>query len=286
MKISIITPNFNGGQFLEQTILSVLNQKYADLEYIVIDGGSTDNSLEIIKKYEKHLAYWVSEPDKGMYEAIQKGFDKSSGEVMAWLNSDDMYHPNALQSVAEIFESIGEVNWLVGASTYFDEKSRTVTCVQTRGFTRLDFLNADFKWIQQESVFWRRSLWEKSGSRLNTNLKYAGDFELWLRFFQHEPLNVTHALIGGFRLRSSNQFSLEHLDDYLEEVKVCLRNMEVSISDKKILSGYHRLKRIEALLQSLHVLNTARFSHKYRNKHFGSAPVIRFDRNKMKFSRF
>ena len=90
-KISIVTPNYNGVKYLEQTIVSVLNQNYPNLEYIIIDGGSTDGSVEIIKKYESKLSYWVSEPDMGLYHAIQKGFEKSTGEIMAWINSDDMY---------------------------------------------------------------------------------------------------------------------------------------------------------------------------------------------------
>jgi glycosyltransferase involved in cell wall biosynthesis len=102
-KISIITPNYNGGEYLEETIQSILTQNYPNLEYIIIDGGSTDNSVEIIKKYEDQLSFWVSEPDKGLYDAIQKGFDKSSGEIMAWLNSDDLYHKNAFFTVVEIF---------------------------------------------------------------------------------------------------------------------------------------------------------------------------------------
>ena len=89
IKISVVTPNFNGARFLERTILSVIKQNYSSLEYIVIDGGSTDGSIEIIKKYEKYITYWESSQDNGMYHAIQKGFNKSSGEVMTWINSDD-----------------------------------------------------------------------------------------------------------------------------------------------------------------------------------------------------
>src|SRR5690349_701527 len=102
-KISIVTPNFNNGKYLEDTIVSVLSQNYPNLEYFIIDGGSTDNSLEIIKRYERHLAGWTSEPDGGMYEAIDKGFNKTTGEIMAWLNSDDMYHRKSLFAVGKLF---------------------------------------------------------------------------------------------------------------------------------------------------------------------------------------
>jgi glycosyltransferase involved in cell wall biosynthesis len=109
---------------LEETILSVLDQNYPKLEYIIIDGASTDNSIEIIKKYENKLSYWVSEKDNGMYDAIQKGFEKSTGDIMAWINADDLYHRKSLFIVAELFQKFVEINWLVGASTQWDEYGR------------------------------------------------------------------------------------------------------------------------------------------------------------------
>ena len=105
-KISIITPSYNQGQFLEETICSVLDQGYPSLEYIVIDGGSTDNSGEIIQKYAPHLAYWVSEKDSGQVEAIQKGFDRATGDVVAWLNSDDVYMPGTLDKIGAAFHDM------------------------------------------------------------------------------------------------------------------------------------------------------------------------------------
>lgn len=283
MKISIITPNFNGGKYLEETILSVLNQNYPDLEYIIIDGGSTDNSVDIIKKYEKQLAYWVSEPDKGMYDAIQKGFQKSSGDLMAWLNSDDMYHRNALFTVSEIFQTFEDVNWLVGASSYFDEKNRTVACSQSKSFSKLDFYNRDYKWIQQESVFWRRSLWEKVGGKLSTELKYAGDFHLWLNFLEKDRLFVSHALIGGFRLRSENQFSLEHYEDYLAEVESLIDKIQINPEDQKILDRYKLLCKIESAFRKFKLFRSSWISYHYRQNHFGKQNVIKFDRHKMIF---
>src|SRR5580658_2018681 len=113
-KISIITPSYNQGQFLEETMLSVFNQGYPNLEYIVIDGGSTDNSVEIIKKYENRLTYWESQKDRGQTHAINKGFEKSTGEIIAWLNSDDVYCENALFIIADFFEKNIEANIVVG----------------------------------------------------------------------------------------------------------------------------------------------------------------------------
>ena len=124
-KISIVTPNYNCDKFLEETIKSIINQNYPNLEYIIIDGGSTDNSIEIIKKYDKYISYWISEEDSGMYEAIQKGFDKSTGDIMAWLNADDKYHPNALFTIAKIFTQNQKINWLTGINSFYNEQGET-----------------------------------------------------------------------------------------------------------------------------------------------------------------
>src|SRR5512134_129792 len=125
-KISIVTPSFNQGKYLERTIRSVIEQDYPNLEYIIIDGGSTDESVEIIRKYEKHLAYWVSEPDRGQSHAINKGFDRATGEIFGWLNSDDWYVPGALKAVAEAFAANPEAGAVVGAGEMVDEEGKLV----------------------------------------------------------------------------------------------------------------------------------------------------------------
>jgi len=282
-KISIVTPNFNGAQYLEETIQSVLDQNYPNLEYIIIDGGSTDGSVEIIRKYESQLSYWISEPDNGLYHAIQKGFACSTGDIMAWINSDDMYHKNSFSTVAEIFGSFEQVKWLVGATTLYDTLGRTVAVSPSRLFTKFDFYSGDFKWIQQESTFWRRSLWENAGSTLNMNLKYAGDFDLWMKFFSHEKLYVIDALIGGFRRRTKNQLSLDHMDEYLTEVGTVLSYLCLNPQEKKILAIYSRVCLIKKVIQKLKIFQTEWLISRYRNKYFDEPERIVFDRNSMKF---
>jgi glycosyltransferase involved in cell wall biosynthesis len=282
-KISIVTPNFNGSSFLEETIKSVINQNYPNLEYLVIDGGSIDGSIEIIKKYESYLSYWISEKDTGMYDAIQKGFDKCNGEIMAWINSDDMYHKKSLFTVAEIFNSFQEVSWIVGATTYFDEKGRTVSTSQSKRLTRLDFLNNNFKWIQQESVFWRRSLWEKIGCKLNTKLKYAGDFDLWMKFFSYEKLHVTNALVGGFRLRNAQQISIEHMEDYISEAEGVMLSITLPKSELKMLRRYKYLLHVIKFLKKIKFLRSELLIENFRNKNFNQGRNIVFDRLSMKF---
>ena len=228
-KITIVTPNYNLGAYLEHTILSVIGQGYPNLEYIIIDGGSTDNSLEIIKKYEKHLAYWVSEPDGGMYEAIQKGMERSTGEIMGWLNSDDMLLPRGLFTIAEIFNTFDDVAWVQGRPASFDEVGRLVDVGLIKRWSKFHFYGGRYRWVQQESTYWRRELWEKAGGRLNTELKLAGDFDLWLRFFNHARLYTTSSFIGGFRFRTG-QLSKSQYAAYEREVTAALANAKKQLT--------------------------------------------------------
>jgi glycosyltransferase involved in cell wall biosynthesis len=224
-KITIVTPSFNQAKYLEDTILSVLNQGYPNLEYIVIDGGSTDESVDIIKKYEKQLAFWKSEKDNGLYNAIQQGFDKSTGEIMAWLNADDMHHQKCLFTVARIFQKFGQVQWLMGINTFFDESGRPFIYDDLpygQRWSRRRLLLSDGRFIQQESVFWRRTLWEKAGGLIKQQHSLAADFELWLRFSRHEKLYTTTFMLGGFRFRTENQKSYEQREEYLNQVRAIL----------------------------------------------------------------
>lgn len=277
-KISIVTPCFNSEKYLEATIKSVLDQNYPNLEYIIIDGGSTDKTLSIIKKYENQLAYWISEKDKGMYDAIQKGFDRCSGDIMAWIGSDDMYYQKSFFTVSEIFTKFDSVNWLVGAITHLDEKGRTISIDRSRKFTRYDLLTGDFKWIQQESCFWHRSLWEKADSTLNTSLRLAGDLDLWVRFSRYEELHVTHALIGAFRIRSSNQLSLEGMDEYLKEAKIILKSEKIEGEEKRLLRNYKFIKKI----RRIRILKKSWFLKKMFDKYYNNTE-IHFNRTNQEF---
>jgi glycosyltransferase involved in cell wall biosynthesis len=282
-KISIITPCFNSETYLEETINSVLEQGYSNLEYIIIDGGSTDNTLNIIRKYESRLAYWISERDTGMYDALQKGFKKTTGEIMSWIGSDDMYHKKSLFTIAEIFSSFQNIKWLVGASTTFDEYGRTVNVFRSRRFLRYDFLCKDYKWLQQESCFWRRTLWEQAGANFDCSLLYAGDFDLWIRFFRSEKLYVTHALIGGFRQRRSNQLSFENMNNYLKEVEYIIRREKkekLNKKEQKMLNEYNAVKKILHILKKTKIFNIEKIFSKYKKIRFGMPDEIFFDRLK------
>ncbi len=221
-KISLVTPSYNQADFLEETIRSVLDQGYPSLEYVVIDGGSTDGSQDIIRKYESRLAYWVSERDGGQYDAINKGFSRTSGEIMAWLNSDDKLTPWALDVVADVFSSRGDIEWLTTLhQLVWDERGRAVACRSTNGYSRQGFLRGENLtrpgvhtkgWIQQESTFWRRTLWNRACGRVDTSYRLAADFELWARFFQHSELYGVSAPLGGFRMHP-DQKTAHHLEE-------------------------------------------------------------------------
>lgn len=248
-KISIITINLNNARFIEETMQSVLNQNYPNLEYIIIDGGSTDGSIEIIKKYESRLAYWCSEKDEGYGFALQKGFRQATGEIMAWLNSDDVYYPRSLFTVAEIFTNHPHVKWLTGFPSWLSEKGfrlgempniensywrlRYDLYLNYSRWSRIRYLGGDFRAIQQESTFWRRELWEKAGGCVNTNFKLAVDTELWGRFFRYAPLYTVPCILAGFRWSGETQLTKVKRNEYLDE---CLKALEQEQSLLPILN--------------------------------------------------
>lgn len=179
--ISIITPSFNQARYLEATIQSVLSQDYARIEYILIDGASTDGSAEIIRKYRDHFAYWVSEKDSGQAEAINKGFLRIKGEIVAWLNSDDYYLPNTISAVVKCFEENPNVVMVYSDMLAVDEQGRTINLLKYKQLSLKDLLC--FQIIGQPSVFFRRAALEKAGL-LDTTYHFLLDHHLWLRIAQ------------------------------------------------------------------------------------------------------
>jgi glycosyltransferase involved in cell wall biosynthesis len=231
MKISIVTPSYNQAAHLEQTIQSVLlaaDGCGAELEYVVIDGGSTDGSREILERHAHCFAYWCSEKDGGQYAAINKGFDKTTGEIMGWLNSSDLYCPWTLSTVREIFEKFPEVQWITSLRKLCVQEDGSFEGMQKMpGFAGRCFYagmhggpkNSDF--IQQETVFWRRSLWEQIGSRIPDRCKFAADFHLWGEFFKHAPVYGLDAPLAGFRFHGDSRSTA---DRYMAEVNSLLED--------------------------------------------------------------
>jgi len=249
--ISIVTPSYNQGQFLEEAIQSVLSQDYPNLEYVVMDGGSTDASVDIIRKYESKLTYWRSAPDGGQYDAINQGFARTTGEIMAWLNSDDAYLPWTLSVVGNVFSALPEVGWITTLyPLQWDRRGRAVECGRRDGYSRHAFFRGRYVplfsqcpegCIQQESTFWRRSLWEQTGARVDASLRLAGDFELWARFFRCVELYGVNTPLGGFRIHPA-QKTAQHLEAYSREAERVLREFRGRF-DRPIESIAVRLSR-------------------------------------------
>lgn len=237
-KISIVTPNYNCSEFLEETLKSVIDQKYPNLEYIVIDGGSTDDSINIIKKYEKHLTYWISEPDKGHGNALNKGFAKTTGEIMAWINSDDIYYPYTFKTVAEIFNKFKDINWIQGKNSRIDKLGR-LEDVHFSFINIFSYLLNDYKWIQQESVFWRRNLWDEAGGYIDEKIKLMVDGELWTRFFLFDDIWHLDLVIGGFRRHNHNRSNL-NIECVNEEMIEVINKMK-SLLSPELLSSFNEL---------------------------------------------
>jgi glycosyltransferase involved in cell wall biosynthesis len=206
IKISLVTPSFNQGAFLEQTIDSVLSQGYPGLEYIIIDGGSTDESVQVIKKYERHLRYWISEPDTGQSHAIEKGLIKASGTVFNWLNSDDYLEPGALNTIAEYFTS-PNVNVLCGRSNLVRGNQ---IIAQSRGTDIYDnnlTKTIGMARIDQPETWFRLNVLNQIGG-VNRQLHYVMDKEIWLKYLCHFGLNgikQTDSILANFRLHPSSK---------------------------------------------------------------------------------
>ena len=222
MKISIVTPSLNQGKFIERTILSVLSQKGDfDLEYIIVDGGSTDNSLDIIRRYE-HSLRWVSEKDQGQSDAINKGFEMASGDILAWLNSDDTYTSGALATVAEAYRQ-GPFKWCFGNCKNIDEQDREIRKLITRykifeskRYSCRRLLSKDF--ISQPAVFFTRNVYQEVGP-LDVNCHYSMDYDCWLRIGKkYSPLYIDKFL-ANFRWqrgsKNSENYRMAALETYL-----------------------------------------------------------------------
>lgn len=179
-RITIITPSFNQAAYLEATIRSVIEQDYPNLEYIICDGGSTDGSVDIIRRYASHLACWTTGPDGGPADAINRGFTAATGDLLGWLNSDDMYLPGALRAAAEALAAHPTADLVYGEGWYIDEAGERIEPCRfvRRRFIRRYLVNRDP--ILQPAAFWRRGLWQRAGE-LDTSLRWVFDWEWFIR---------------------------------------------------------------------------------------------------------
>lgn len=240
-KITVITPSFNQVNFLERTILSVLNQNYPNLEYIIIDGGSMDGSVELIRKYEKFLAYWVSEKDDGQSQAINKGLRRATGEWVAWQNSDDIFYPGTFSSLAEAVKNNSQSILFVGNMNLIDEHDKIINNLKYVTPTYKSLL-AEGMVLTNQAAFWRRDLHEKIGY-LNENLHYGFDFEWFLRVLLTGRATHVNQTWGGLRMHlqtKTSKFQAKFDQEYLE----IRRGREVS----QLQLRFFQLRRLSIML--------------------------------------
>lgn len=199
--VSVVTPSFNQARFLERTMESVLGQDYPRIEYVVVDGGSTDSSPDIIRKYSSRLTWWVSEPDAGQTDAINKGFARTQGDILAWLNSDDTWLPGAVAAAVEAFGRYADCGVIYGAANYIDEQDRVIgrfPAAQT-GRRRL---RQGYVHIPQQAAFFRGDLWRQVGP-LDPSFFFAMDYDLWTRIADRAPLKFIPQVWGNFRIHGA-----------------------------------------------------------------------------------
>jgi len=202
--VSLVTTSYNQGQFLEETILSVLHQDYPNIEYIIIDGGSTDNSVEIIKKYQDRLAYWVSEPDRGQTHAIIKGFQRAKGTLLGWLCSDDVLEPSMVSISVAFFQKYPEVGLTYGDRVRIDGKGNIYSLQRFPSF-RQYYLRWGLT-LPSETVLFRKEVFEASGG-LDASLYMVMDFDLWCRLSRVTKFRHIPAYLGRFRSHTENKSS-------------------------------------------------------------------------------
>jgi glycosyltransferase involved in cell wall biosynthesis len=243
--ISIVTPNLNYGRFLPRTLRSVLDQDYPALDYIVIDGGSTDDSVRILEAHATAQMRWEMAAGLGQYESINRGFSQASGEILGWINSDDIYFPWTLRTVAAIFGAFPNVDWIIGApSVIQDDAVQEVS--QYRPFSQEAlalglYTGGPFGLVQQESCFWRRRLWERAGPlRDRQTCGLAADFDLWTRFARHAELVACSALLGGFSIHSANRSRVQQ-DRYGGDVARVIAGLpNADRTRRNVLARWHR----------------------------------------------
>jgi glycosyltransferase involved in cell wall biosynthesis len=237
-RITIVTPSYNQSHYIESTIKSVLSQDYPNLEYFVLDGGSKDGTIDIIKRYADRLTGWRSGPDDGPYAAVSEGFNSSNGQILFWLNSDDLLFPGSLSFVGSCFLQITDMQWMTTLSRGLVVSSGECTVWPLTGVSRSSFAagrhlpSVTRRWIgyvQQESTFFRRELWKNSGG-LQPRYDLAGDFALWAEFLLLSEVVVTRSLIGMFRQHARNRSRSQV--KYISQSKEALENFRSRIGWK------------------------------------------------------
>jgi glycosyltransferase involved in cell wall biosynthesis len=203
---SIVIANYNHGRFLEQAILSIINQKFDSYELIIIDGGSSDNSIDIIKKYEKYISYWVSESDKGQSDAFNKGFSHATGQFYFWLNADDVLLPDSLVNIYNAINKNPQIKWFAANTIFFDETNKILSCKRGPNWNSFLIKNAHV-YVYGPSTIFHKNLFKNSGG-FDLELNYTMDTDFWMRLISNgEHFKRISKYVWGFRIHGSSKTS-------------------------------------------------------------------------------
>jgi glycosyltransferase involved in cell wall biosynthesis len=258
-RMTIVTPSYNQGEFIEQTIESVLSQGYPDLEYMVMDGGSDDGTLDVLRRYDGRLS-WISEPDRGQSHAINKGLQRATGDVVAFLNSDDLYEPGALLQVGQFFAGHPEAAWLTGRCRIIDQNGREIRKWMTfiknfwlhlQSYTVLQVLN----YVSQPATFWRREVMEKVGF-FDESLGYALDYDYSLRVGRLYRLWVLDSYLASFRIHPASKAGASANAQFDVDLEIARTHVA-----SPILIGLHRLSNAIVVLLYKSVMALGRRGH-------------------------
>lgn len=204
VRVSIVTPTYNSEKYIEETILSVLNQSYKNIQYIIIDGGSNDKTIDLIKKYKDKIDIFISEKDNGMYDAINKGLNIATGDIVAYINSDDVYYDmNTIKNVVEFFDNNKNIDWIYSDFYSINEKSQILDLYRIPNVKYKEFISSSWSYIPQPTAFWRKKIID-DGIRFDCNYKMAADYKFFLTLIKNYKFKKSNFVIAKFRMHGDS----------------------------------------------------------------------------------
>ena len=264
-KISIVTPSYNQGEYIERTIKSVISQNYPNLEYIIIDGGSNDSSVDIINKYANHISYWTSKPDNGQSDAINKGFSKATGDILGWLNSDDYYNKGTLEKIANKLD-VKRCQLVFGNCEYYNEVNDEIwvsDVISNYNSFRLPF---DYNYLIQPSTFWTKRLWNRTGP-LNVKYHYGFDWEWFMRASKYCKFIPNRMVFSTYCYHKSNKSALGGLIRDQELLSILTKNgfNDYRITIEKMLDNRESIEKIVRFTSNYRIGKVVYLMQKYLN---------------------
>lgn len=256
--LSVVVPSYNQGQFIEQTLQSLLDQNDAGLEILVVDGGSTDKSVDIVRRYADQLAFWVSEPDRGQSHALNKGFARATGHWLTWLNSDDVLLPGALSTLRARMAREPEVVWWIGGGWFIDGAGRNLRPYGPPVGLKQPSDLSDWRrcWFAQPGTCFTRDLYQRAGGRVDESLHYAMDLDLWLRLLAYASPGVVMDKLSGYRLHDEAKTSVLPSKGEVEIVEILMKTLgfDAVLDRVRVLAAdredfQRKLQRLEAVVE-------------------------------------